>query len=676
MDKKVVREYNIVIPCPIHKNKAIEYLCTHPTPHTRNLFCTTCIFKKDCCEHEEDIQDLSEFLNEQRQQFRRHGLHTAPEISEALDSKDDFLENCTDQAQQQVEFIEHHFDLLTHKVVQSLNQAKEEAIKALEGYIEYFTKTYKTLEMKVRMNFQKQFFSAKFKSFEEMIKNFMPFTYENIGMMINALRENYTTQKNVSNDIIFSYEQVMAFQRDTPMFDVNKFEALQNQLYAFMNELKMVTPNLISTTYKNSEGPSNGDSLSSSRQYTPIVKKRSSSQIRVIQDIPKALRESLGKIRTNSSFADQIADSEVESKRSKSTMRITNRHLTGINLPVIVKDLRAAHKNNEKAYLPFERQIRHLKSFDSGHTRTIFSILYLGGSLLASASDDGLIKIWNIDKNKCLNVLRGHTSGVRALALLDSKNLVSASWDRTIKIWSTSSLIHKGIIENASLEQPNNSDSEADLLEIHCLKTLKGHTNSVLCLGVLPDGKTIMSGSSDNSIKLWNSESGIALRTMFAHMNEVECLVAAQQRPYIISGSGDKTIKVWNYNTKKSSSPCLRTLEGHTGFVWSLALLHDDSTLVSGSQDNVIRVWNIDTGDCMKILVGHSSQVLTLKLFRNNVLMSGDSEGIIKLWNLENSCLLASLKGTADKSAINSLDVNEDNILIAAGADKKISFWA
>jgi len=346
------------------------------------------------------------------------------------------------------------------------------------------------------------------------------------------------------------------------------------------------------------------------------------------------------------------------------------------SLPLI--SARDIHPQKEIGQYAVENiNIQHLKSIETSHTRSIFSLAYIGNRFVATGSDDGLIKIWNIDQNRCVYVLRGHKAGIRSLTVLESKNLVSASWDRTIKIWETRKLFEKNEvdphIDSEQAMQLGLDDVDPSELTIGCLRTLKGHMNSVLCVGVLPDGMILMSGSSDNTVRLWDTENGMLIRSMFGHMNEVLCLTAARFRPLIISGSGDRTIKVWNYRTKKSLSPCLMTLSGHTGFVWSVELLRDDSTLVSGSQDNLIRVWNIDNGECLKILVGHSSHVLALKKFKNDIIASADAEGILRFWNVPNGSLLAIVKANRDKNAINALDISEDSLLLSAGSDRKIA---
>ncbi|KAB7495298.1 F-box/WD repeat-containing protein 7, partial [Armadillidium nasatum] len=76
----------------------------------------------------------------------------------------------------------------------------------------------------------------------------------------------------------------------------------------------------------------------------------------------------------------------------------------------------------------------------------------------------------------------------------------------------------------------------------------------------------------------------------------------------VVSGSDDNTLKVWDATTGK----CMRTLSGHTGGVWSSQM--SDNLIVSGSTDRMLRVWNATTGDCIHTLYGHTSTVRCLHL--------------------------------------------------------------
>lgn len=117
-----------------------------------------------------------------------------------------------------------------------------------------------------------------------------------------------------------------------------------------------------------------------------------------------------------------------------------------------------------------------------------------------------------------------------------------------------------------------------------CIRTLEGHTKPVCSLAVLNDD-TIVSGSCDSTIKLWNSKTGECIRTLKGHLFQIWALTVLSDDT-IVSGSADNTIKLWNRDGR-----CIYTLEGHGHPVYSLTVL-SDNTIVSGSVDMTIKLWN------------------------------------------------------------------------------------
>jgi hypothetical protein len=113
------------------------------------------------------------------------------------------------------------------------------------------------------------------------------------------------------------------------------------------------------------------------------------------------------------------------------------------------------------------------------------------------------------------------------------------------------------------------------------IKTLQGHTNWVRCIEQIDDYSKIVTGSHDNSIKIWSTESGECLKTLKDHTDWVLSLIISNDKKYLISGSRDKTIKIWNI---ENDFECVQTLQQVTGVtaVMSLCLL-PNNILVCGS---------------------------------------------------------------------------------------------
>ena len=104
-----------------------------------------------------------------------------------------------------------------------------------------------------------------------------------------------------------------------------------------------------------------------------------------------------------------------------------------------------------------------------------------------------------------------------------------------------------------------------------------------------PDGKSIVSGSRDETIKIWDAKSGQLLSTLIGHKDSVFSVAYSPDGKSIISGSWDKTIKIWDVKSGK----LLSTLIGHEDGVYSVAYSPNGKSIVSSSRDDTIKIWDV-----------------------------------------------------------------------------------
>ncbi|KAG5727729.1 hypothetical protein E4T56_gene20735 [Termitomyces sp. T112] len=113
------------------------------------------------------------------------------------------------------------------------------------------------------------------------------------------------------------------------------------------------------------------------------------------------------------------------------------------------------------------------------------------------------------------------------------------------------------------------------------LQELNGHTESVKSVAFSPDGKSIVSGSDDQSVRVWDASSGAQLQELNGHTSWVTSVTFSPDGKSIVSGSYDQSVRVWD----ASSGAQLQELNGHTGSVTSVAFSPDGKSIVSGSDD-------------------------------------------------------------------------------------------
>ncbi|KAI8340413.1 WD40-repeat-containing domain protein [Blakeslea trispora] len=215
-----------------------------------------------------------------------------------------------------------------------------------------------------------------------------------------------------------------------------------------------------------------------------------------------------------------------------------------------------------------------------GHTGGVLS-LHFNSRLMASGSTDHTIRVWNFSAGECCT-LTGHTEWVNSVRFCQEGTvLISSSDDSTIRIWDVQkrSCIrslgdHVGQVQ---LAIPSPKGFKHRLTEEEQPQPSKKQTN-------LSENPIVVSGSLDNTIKIWDMRTGACIRTLFGHVEGVWSLAYDTLR--IASGSHDKTVRVWDLG----SGRCMHALEGHNGPVTAVAL--SDTKIVSTSDDGDIRIWD------------------------------------------------------------------------------------
>jgi len=195
---------------------------------------------------------------------------------------------------------------------------------------------------------------------------------------------------------------------------------------------------------------------------------------------------------------------------------------------------------------------------------------------------------------------------------------------------------------------------------------LKGHDDHVItCLQFNPASNLIVSGSDDNTLKVWSSITGKCLRTLTGHTGGVW---SSQLSPsdIVISGSTDRTLKVWN----ALSGECLHTFYGHTSTVRCMAL--HENLVVSGSRDATLRVWDITSGECCHVLVGHVGAVRCVQ-FNGKIVVSGAYDFLVKVWDVASETCLHTLEGHTNR--VYSLQFDGENI-VSGSLDTSIKVWS
>ncbi|MBI2929130.1 MAG: serine/threonine protein kinase, partial [Verrucomicrobia bacterium] len=140
------------------------------------------------------------------------------------------------------------------------------------------------------------------------------------------------------------------------------------------------------------------------------------------------------------------------------------------------------------------------------------------------------------------------------------------------------------------------------------LLTLKGHSAPIGSVAFSPDGQRIVTGSEDQTAKVWEAASGRELLTLKGHSTRINFVAFSPDGQRIVTGSGDQTAKVW----EAASGRELLTLKGHNAPINAVAFSPDGQRIVTGSGDQTAKVWEAASGRELFTLEGHSAQIVSV----------------------------------------------------------------
>jgi WD40 repeat protein len=184
-----------------------------------------------------------------------------------------------------------------------------------------------------------------------------------------------------------------------------------------------------------------------------------------------------------------------------------------------------------------------------------------------------------------------------------------------------------------------------DLSGREAVRTLEGHTGVVKCLSVTPDGRRAVSASADKTLKVWDLSAGKAVFTLEGHTGEVTSLRVTPDGRRAVSASVDNTLKLWDLST---GIP-IRTMDLDRHCVFSMAVTPDGQHAVSPSQDNTLKVWDLSIGKAVRTLDGHTNHVSDVAVTpdgQHAVSVSGhNGHNTIKVWDLSTGEAVDTMEG-------------------------------
>ena len=290
------------------------------------------------------------------------------------------------------------------------------------------------------------------------------------------------------------------------------------------------------------------------------------------------------------------------------------------------------------------------------HSDVVSSLAFSpDGRLVASGSQDGTIKLWDVGTGKVLRTLKDETSGQALAFFPDGKTLIAGVGNED----KGEEIMHLWDVETGKLKG-----------------RWKGPTRLLEGLIFSADGKLIATADMDKTVRIWDAQTGKLKQTVTGY-DYTTSVAFSPDGKLVVSGHHDAGILVWDVETGERKQTLMG---GAFGEIQALAYSPDGSTLASGGHDATVKLWDARTGKLTHTLKGHRTTVTSIVFSPDGSLMaSGSTDKTVKLWDARtwtlkqtfyapNHSLVYSLAFTPDgqqlAAAIGNYDTNYGAIVM------------
>ena len=229
------------------------------------------------------------------------------------------------------------------------------------------------------------------------------------------------------------------------------------------------------------------------------------------------------------------------------------------------------------------------------------------GRQLATCAEDGTVKVWDFEKSRCVQTLVEHTQAVWGLSYMTdhAEFIASCSMDHTAKLW--------------------------DLTVGRCRQTLRGHVDSINGIVFQPYANVVATASGDKTVSLWDCRSGLCAQTFYGHKNAVNSVGFRQVGDAVVSADADGWVRLWDIRKvaevaaiQASEHPCNSACFDQSGSVIAVAC-----------DDSLVRCYEASTGNLLSTMQGHTDAVQCAIFGRNAAqpfLITGSTDCSFRTW--------------------------------------------
>jgi WD40 repeat protein/mono/diheme cytochrome c family protein len=272
------------------------------------------------------------------------------------------------------------------------------------------------------------------------------------------------------------------------------------------------------------------------------------------------------------------------------------------------------------------------------------------GRLAAFASADKTVVIWDVEAGRELRRSIGHTASVWCVAFsADGTRILSGGKDGTVRLWETQTARelrqfegHEDLVACVAFG-PNGRWALSAGYDHRVIRwdlekggadpsfAFDAPAKYINAVAVAPDGSRCVV-CAERNVYVADAKTGKVLQTFSGHTDSVVAAVFSADGKRVLSGGDDRTLRLWDAETARE----IQVFSGHEGWVKSLAFGPDDKTVLSGATDATVRLWDVETGKDLRQFRKHAESVVAVAfLDQGRATLSASRDAKVRIWQLE-----------------------------------------
>jgi WD40 repeat protein len=288
-----------------------------------------------------------------------------------------------------------------------------------------------------------------------------------------------------------------------------------------------------------------------------------------------------------------------------------------------------------------------------GHSWWVWSAAFSAdGKQIVTAGQDGKVIVWSLDVRGAQpriaqqKVFLGHAGPVYCAAFSpDGRQVASGGADKRVLVWepgAVNNVDFRELVSNAPLaQQPSRS--------------FEGHSAPVRAVSFSADGQALISGSDDNTVRIWDAMTGRLETMLRGHSRPVQACAISPDGRQVLSGGLEGQIKLWNlldYQQVRAAHG--RLLVGHDDAILSAAFARDGARVVTASRDHTARIYDAASGQSLHWLKEGHDFLASKAIFFNGGrwLLSAAGDNSVRVWDAATGSELCAIEGTGRNAAV------------------------